>query len=492
MVIEYSFTHFSFKIFKIKPHLDVIGTICILINKNPVGLFISYSCTNFPYQGLVFLVDLVIDAKWLYYPKKEKLVSDGRLIVENTEIIYSGPKRKSNQSTTGYEKLVIPKGIIVPGFINSHTHIPMTLFRGYSDDKILQEWLRIIWTIEPNMKPEDAYWGTKLGIAEMLACGTVGFNDQYFFSDKVAEATVETGIKAALAPSIFWDGNPESNDMKEAFDFAVSTYKKWNGKNDKIFINLGPHAPYTVDQDWFTIIADKAVELNTGIHTHFNETQYEVEESLKTRGMRPIEYLESIGVLESITAAAHCIFTSNKEKELLKKYNISVLHCPKSNLKIGAGIAEIPEYLRKGINVCLGTDGQASNNKLDMIEELAFEVLLHKGINNDPTLISAQEAFQLATCNGSQLFPKGIYAGTLETGTKADITVIDLDSIHTSPIINPISHLTYSIGRENVKMTIVDGQILYKDGEFSTLNIEEIKDQAQKTSDRLVEKARIK
>lgn len=432
-------------------------------------------------------MELVLDAKWIYFPKKGKLVKDGRVIIENKVITYSGKQKGSDNLISNHNRYTFPKGMILPGFVNAHTHIPETLLRGLCDDADLQTWLYdVIWKVEPNLKAEEAYWGTMLGIADMLSTGTVGFNDQYFYSDQISKSVSETGIKAKICPSIFFKGNPEAESMEEALSKAVSSFKKWNGHNERLWIGLGPHAPYTVDKDWFEKIAHQAKELGTGLHTHLNETQYEIDNAQKEWGMRPIEFMDKIGALEVIDSAAHCIFLSDKEISLLKKYNVSVLHCPKSNLKIGAGVANVPELLKAGVNVCLGTDGQASNNKLDIIEEMALEALLHKGVQSDPLLMPSSEVVKMVTSNASQLFPQDVYAGTLVQGTKADIAVLDFNRVETTPIINPISHLSYAIGRQNVVMTIVDGTILYENGNYPTIDTSQIKKKCQQITNRLM------
>ncbi|MHA1444987.1 MAG: amidohydrolase family protein [Candidatus Hodarchaeales archaeon] len=217
-----------------------------------------------------------------------------------------------------------------------------------------------------------------------------------------------------------------------------------------------------------------------------NETEFEVVESEKAHSLRPVEWMEEIGVLNIINSAAHCIHLSQNEIDLLKKYNVNVLHCPKSNAKIGSGIANIPHLLKEGVNVCLGTDGQASNNKLDMFEEMAFEVLIHKAVHKDPTVIKTADVLRMTTSNASSLFPMNSYSGTLEVNTQADMVVIDLDSPSTTPIIDPVSHLAHAVGREQVVLTVVNGSILYHNGNFLTLNIDKVKKETQRITDRLI------
>lgn len=438
-------------------------------------------------------MDIAIDSRWVYYPHKNKLIENGRIIIEENKIIYSGPIDSNNNSSkiAGHERFDFSKkGIVLPGFINGHTHLPETLVRGICDDQTLHAWLHdYIWKVEPNMTPENAYWGSMLGIAEMLSSGTVGFNDQYFYASKIAEAVSETGIKAMLSPSIFYEGNPEANSMEEAFNNAKNAYKEWHGKNKRIWMGLGPHAPYTVNSEWFSLLANEAREMGTTIHTHLNETEEEVNNSLKEWKMRPVEWVNNMEIMDVVKSAAHCIWLSDHELEILRKNNTTILHCPKSNAKIGAGIADIPKALQSGINVALGTDGQASNNKLDMIEEMAFTSLIHKAIKRNPTVMPTHEVLKMATTNGANLFPEGVYAGTLEVNSAADIVVIDLDTVNTTPIINPVSHLTYAINRENVAMTIVDGEILYLHGELLLMNIQEIKEKSQEAAIEMISKS---
>jgi len=198
--------------------------------------------------------------------------------------------------------------------------------------------------------------------------------------------------------------------------------------------------------------------------------------------------MEEVGITDVIQSGAHCIFLSDREIEILRDNHISVLHCPKSNLKIGAGVANVPKLINSNVNVCLGTDGQASNNKLDIIEEIAIEVLIHKGIQKNPALIPSHDAIRMATVNASHLFPDNVYSGTLAENTPADLAVIDLDTISTTPIINPVSHLTYAIGRENVTMTVVDGVILYDNGDFPLMDVSMVKEKARKATEGIFER----
>lgn len=428
--------------------------------------------------------DLVIRAGWLY--SEGKLLKNQQVVVEDEKITYVGSNNGS-EIPSGCEIKEYSKGLILPPFINSHTHISETLIRGICDDADLYEWLYDhVWKVEPNMTPNDAKIGAQLGAAEMLASGTVGFVDQYFYTNQIAEVVQEVGMKALLSPSIFGgEGNAESNNIDDAYRKNIEVLENWHKKDNRIFIGLGPHAPYTVSDELYLKIYDKASEYDTIIHTHLNETKREVKESMDQFGLSPIEKMDKIGVLDRIIAA-HCVHVSDNDKDLLKSNNVSVLHCIQSNLKVAAGVANIPDYIERDINVCLGTDGNASNNNLEMLEEVRLTALIHKGLNNDPKLIKTQTALKLATENPAKLFPKGIFSGSLNVGDNADILVIDLDKLHTTPIINPVSNWVYSGNSQNVALTICNGKILYDEGNFTTLNIDQIMDQAQDSTNRMM------
>ena len=261
----------------------------------------------------------------------------------------------------------------------------------------------------------------------------------------------------------------------------LKVLNKWHKKDSQLFIGFGPHAPYSVPDEYYLKIHEQATKYDTKIHTHLNETTREVEESINSHGLSPIEKMNELGVLDKIIAA-HCIHLSENDKALLHINNVSVLHCIQSNLKIGAGIAAIPDLINRNINVCLGTDGNASNNNLEMLEEVRLTAMIHKGIHYDPKLINTQTALKLATENPVKLFPQGVISGNLEVGSNADALLVDLNRIHTTPIINPLSNWVYSGNNQNIALTICNGKILYDEGMFTTLNIDDIMTKAQKST----------
>ncbi|MFW9994582.1 MAG: amidohydrolase [Candidatus Odinarchaeota archaeon] len=431
----------------------------------------------------------VYEPRW-YLDYNFNIVENAVIVVENGKITYCGKKESAKNSIPA--DAIIKKysrGFLLPGMINAHTHIGEVLLRGICDDQSLDVWLwNHVWKVEPEMTPEDAYTGAKLGIAEMIASGVTGFNDQYFYADEIARAVEETGVKAYLAPSIFDDSIDflESRTTEDGFRKAKEVHSRWHGKDNRIFIGFGPHAPYTISKDWYVRINETAKEKGVKIHTHLCETRSEVENARKEWGMSPIERMEEIGVLENVMAA-HCIHLSDNDRNLLAKYRTPVLSCPQSNLKIAAGICGVPQLLEKGIPVCVGTDGQASNNNLNVLEEVTLTALIHKGIHYDPMLIDAATALKTATLNPSSIFPDGIYSGVIKPGCPADLIVADFSGINTVPVINPLSTLVYAANQSNIVLTVCNGQILYENGEFLTLSIEPLKEKAQKTAERMIQ-----
>ncbi|MHA2092407.1 MAG: amidohydrolase [Candidatus Kariarchaeaceae archaeon] len=436
-----------------------------------------------------------IQAKWLYHPSG-KIISDAHVVVQDKIITYVG-KFNSAEIPLGSERIALPKGFVVPPFINAHTHIAETLIRGICDDSELYEWLfNHVWKVEPQMRAADARVGTQLAVAEMVSSGTIGFVDQFYFSEQIADVVNETGMKALLCPSIFdrskngviEEGWVEPRNIEESFQDNIKLLQTYHGRDNRIFIGLGPHAPYTISDEFYKRIYEQAEKFNTKIHTHLNETKREVEESQTKFGKTPIEKMEDIGVLDRIIAA-HCIHLNDNDKKLLQKYPIPILHCAQSNLKIGAGIAQIPELLDLSIPVCLGTDGNASNNNLDMLEEVRLTALIHKGIHHDPTLVDARSALKMGTSNASVLFPPGVFSGRIEKDNPADLLVLDLDKVNTTPVIKPLSNWVFSGNTGNVAITMSNGKILFNSGKYLTLDIDKVKEDVQKTTNRMIDHA---
>lgn len=419
---------------------------------------------------------------WIYQ-SRSKIIKDGLLVWSGETIEYIGSYSK-DQVPRGSISFHYPKAILTAPFINSHTHLPETLIRGLADDLPLETWLfDHVWKVEPQMQPEDAKIGTLLGIAEMISSGTIGFVDQFYYADKIAEMVAETGVKAFLAPSIFPD-NPETGTQEAAYQQAQRVFDQWNGYDGRIKIGYGPHSLYSVDLELFGKIGQKTKDQSTLIHTHVQESKTEYNNALNEFGVTSIAKLAEMDLLDH-TLAAHAVHTTPEDVNLLSENNTTVLHNIQSNLKLASGIAPVPTYLDHGINVVLGTDGSASNNNLSILEEIRLVSLIHKGVNLDANLINSYQALQLATINNQNIFGD-VYTGQLVEGQYCDFTIFDLSQSATTPIIHPLSNLIYAASSNDCLMTVANGKILFHEGEFKTLNVDQIKHEAQSITDRMI------
>ena len=418
------------------------------------------------------------------------IIKDAEIEITNKIITYLGKERSGRKEEFTY--LSFPYGLVMPAFVNGHTHLPETLIRGLCDDEDLHTWLfDHVWQVEPSMTAEQAKVGALLGIAEMIRSGTVAFIDQYFYAHQIAEAVAESGVKAFLAPSIF-EGNAETKTIERAFQQNKKVFDTWHGHDNRIFIGFGPHANYSVPEEAFKEIIAETKQRKTKIHTHVSETQKEVKEAKENYNLTPVAYLDKLGALEHVLAA-HCIHLEEHDVALLHNNNVSILSNPQSNLKIGAGIAPIPYYLEKELNIILGTDGSASNNNLDIMEEARLLSLLHKGLHNDPKLLPVKQIIPLFTSNASKEFPNNSYAGILGEGKPADLVVYNMNSVNNTPIIHPLSNMFFSSNATDIVLTMADGKILYEKIDekesFKTINIEEVKKKAQQAIEEMMSKA---
>ncbi len=373
--------------------------------------------------------------------------------------------------------------IAMPGLINTHTHSAMTLLRNFAGDKCLEDWLfNYIFKAEARLTPDDVYWGTLLGIAEMIKSGTTSFVDMYLFMDIVAQAASETGIRAVMTNSPV-----RLSTYKEEFQGTIDYYNRWNNSSNgriKVFIEV--HSVYLFNEILLQKAALLAKELNTGIVIHILETANEKERSLEMYGMNSAEVCEKTGIFDVPVIAAHCVHLTDNDIEIFKRKNVNVSHNPTSNLKLGSGIANIPKMIEKGINVCLGTDGAASNNNLNMFEEMNLAALIHKGVNMDPLLINTDTSIRLATVNGACALGFKNNLGIIKEGAKADIILIDTKAPHMNPITDLQSAIVYSTQASDVDTVIVDGDILMENRELKTIDLEKVIFNANKISNRIL------
>jgi len=369
----------------------------------------------------------------------------------------------------------------------------MTIFRNYADDLALEEWLfkRII-PAESKFGPDDVYWGTLLGIAEMIRSGTTAFADMYIHMDSVAQAVAETGIRANLSRNpVKFSGNNKENICDDAggcFDY----YRKWNGSaNGRIKVYVEIHSTYLFNVQTLKSAAELAKQCGTGIHIHMLETSKELEDSIIKYGMDSLEICEKCGILDVPVLAVHCVHVADDGIIVLKDHSVNVVHNPTSNLKLGSGIARIPLMLEEGINVSLGTDGPASNNNLNMFEEMHLASLIHKGINRNSRLVSADQAVRMATVNSAKAIGFGGETGCIKKGMKADLIILDTDKPHFFPMNDPVSAVVYSAQGADVDTVIINGKIIMENREIKTMDEELVKYKAKEVSRRVLQQTEI-
>ena len=371
--------------------------------------------------------------------------------------------------------------LLISGFYNAHGHSAMTALRGYADDLPLREWLfDKIFPAEDKLTDEVVYNASMLAIAEMLASGTVAFSDMYFFMDQTVRAVVESGIKANLCRG-FTSG--KETDMKTDYRFIESKklVSDYNGYCDaRIIGEMCIHAEYTNSDHAVRAVAEYAKENSLGIQVHVSETQSEHRECIERHGKTPMEWLESLGVLDVPVTAAHCVWVSDSDISIMASKKVSAAHCPISNLKLASGVMRINDLVRAGVNVALGTDGASSNNRLDMMREMQTAAILHKGINLDPTVMPASLIYKIATKNGA-VAQRRYDCGEISVGNRADLVLINCDSLNNLPMYDAYSALAYSASSSDVLMTMVDGEVLYYKGEHKTIDVEKIKAEAKRT-----------
>ena len=352
--------------------------------------------------------------------------------------------------------------IVLPGLVNTHTHAGMSLLRGYADDMVLQDWLsQKIWPLEAHLTGNDVYWGTKLSCLEMIRTGTTAFNDMYFFMEDAARAVDEAGIRAMLCYGFIDLGSDEKKENEcRATEKLVTHIRSMN--SPRIKAAVGPHAIYTVSPTGLMWCAEYAKEQDLGIHIHLSETEKEVSDCVEQHGKRPVAHLDECGILTPKTVAAHCCWLDETECSLLGTRGVSVSHNPASNMKLATNRAMPWHWLTgAGANVCLGTDGCASNNNLDILEEAKVAALLQKFYWNNPTHLPAPAALAMATSSGAKAL--GLGNGVLSVGEPADIILVTARTACNTPMHNAVSNLIYSCSGSGVETTICDGRVLMLD-----------------------------
>lgn len=440
-----------------------------------------------PYES-----NFCIEAKWLIPINKNnpnyktKVIKDTAIVIEDQLIKDILPIEHARKKYQNLPKKQLQNHAVMPGFINSHTHAPMNLLKGYADDLPLMTWLNDhIWPIENEFfSDEFAYDGALLAICEMLKSGTTCFNDMYFYSSSIAKAAHNLGIRANIGTHVFDFPSNWAKNIDEYLNKCLEVVTEYKN-SDLINPVVCPHAPYTVSDESFKKVINFANKYNLPIGCHLHETMDEINQSLKEFKTRPIDRLNKLGVLDQNLHAIHMVHLNYEEMAVIANKNISIAHCPESNAKLASGFCKIKELLEYNINIGLGTDGAASNNDLDMLGEIRTAALIAKNSAQDPTILPDYQALELATINSAQLMGLENKVGSLTIGNEADIIAIDLSDYSSQPVYNPISSIVYTASRQQITDVWVKGIPKVEDGNLIAIDKSKIQDIIDKWQDRI-------
>ena len=381
------------------------------------------------------------------------------------------------------ELLIDAEGrLAIPGLVNAHTHLPMVLFRGLADELPFDEWWKTrIRPVEATLGPEEVYWGSLLGLAEMIRSGTTAFADMYFETDAVGKAVEEAGVRAVLSYGIV--ASELDQRGKEELRRAEGAIVRWNGAAEgRIHAAVSPHAVDTCGEGVWREAIDLAKDRGVILHTHLAERKEEVESCRAKQGASPAAYLDRLDAFSVPTLAAHCVEMDSEAIGILAERGVTAVHCPKSNAKLGMGFAPVAAMQKAGVKVALGTDGAATNNRLDLVEEMRMAALLQKGVSRDAAVLPAREVLRMATRVGAEALRIG--HGTLAAGSEADIVLVDLERVHTLPVYDPLSTLIYAAQSSDVTDVIVGGRFLMRDRELLTIDEEKVKHEVKRLAKR--------
>jgi 5-methylthioadenosine/S-adenosylhomocysteine deaminase len=434
---------------------------------------------------------ILTNALVLTMDKEFTQYNPGAVAVSGMTIIAVGPEEVITKEYSANETIDCGGSILMPGLVNAHTHVPMTLLRGLADDLRLDVWLMgYMMPVEREfVSPEFVYLGTQLACAEFIRSGVTSFCDMYYFEEAVAKATVDAGLRAVCGQTVMKFPAPDADTYEDSLHQAREFIQKWKG-HPLIVPAVSPHAPYTCTEDILRATSDLAIEFDVPLHTHLAETALEVENMRKENGMPVIPYVKKQGLLDSKLIAAHCVHIDLGEMRTLKRAGAGVAHNPSSNLKLASGFAPVTEMLETGLNVGIGTDGPASNNDLDMFEEVRLASFIAKAVTTDPTTIPAQTALAMATRIGADALHIGDITGSLEPGKRADMIIVDTNQLHNSPHFkrdsnNAYAQLVYAAKSTDVRDVMVNGKWLMRRHELLTLNESNLLEEAREVARRI-------
>lgn len=413
-----------------------------------------------------------------------KILPDMNLITEKDKVIYIGKEAPKDYQGEIYEG---KNKVLMPGFYNAHCHIPMTLLRGYGEGLSLQSWLfDKVFPFEAKLTGEDCYWGTMLGAIELIKSGVMSFTDMYFFIEDIIRAVDESGLKGNITHGASFNSNtPNFYDLKSYKD-TERLARIYNGKKDsRIKIDASLHAEYTSNEGFVRQVAEFAKDMDLIVQVHVSETQKEHEECKQRHGLTPLAYFEKCGLLDQMAVAAHCVWVEDEDLDIMKRKNVIPIHCISSNLKLGSGFAPIKKMIQKGIMVGIGTDGASSNNNLNFMEEIHLASMVNKGVTRDPEFLPPGEILKMATKNGA-ISQGRKDTGSIKVGNKADLIVIDLDKPHLQPVFDVLANVMYSAQSDDICLSMIDGNVVYKNGEFTNIDVERVVFESNKIKSRIL------
>jgi 5-methylthioadenosine/S-adenosylhomocysteine deaminase len=463
--------------------LRAIITFFLIVSVNAA----AFSATSAARQGKKPVELILSGGTVVTMDGARRVVEDGAVAINSGRIAAVGTRVEIETKFTARETIDTSGKAVIPGLINGHTHVPMTLFRGLGGDLDLHQWLtEYIFPAEAkNVTDEFVRTGTQLGIAEMIRGGTTTYCDMYYFEDAIADETAKAGMRAVLGETVIDFPVADNKTHAEAVAYTERFVKKWQG-HALVTPAIAPHAPYTVSEEHLRAVRAFSDRTGAPIVTHVAETRKEVDDSLKSKGASPVAYLARIGFLNERVIAAHVVFATAEEIELLKRSGTGVVHNPQSNMKLASGVAPVPQMLLAGLRLGLGTDGAASNNDLSMWEEMDAAAKLHKVFSHDPKVVTAQQAFEMATIGGARALHMEREIGSVEPDKRADLVVIDLDTLNQTPLYNLYSALVYATKAADVRTVIIEGRVVMRDRRLLTLDENDIKTRARAFRERII------
>ena len=415
------------------------------------------------------------------------VIENGAVAIDDGVILAVGPASEINAAYAAAQTLAGDNRIVMPGLVNGHSHAAMTLLRGVADDLALMDWLNnYIFPAEVQfVDAEFVRIGTELACWEMIRGGTTTFVDMYYYPDTIAEIVDSCGMRALISATVIDQRSPDAEDAGDSIRKGSGFIERWLGKNDRITPIFGPHANYTLNAEQLQATRQAAMEFGVPISIHMSESPFEVQYSKDTYGMTSIELFESIGFFDGPTIAAHVVWPTDAEIPILARRQVGVIHNPTSNMKIASGIAPITEMLAAGVRVGLGTDGAASNNDLDMWEEMRLAAFLQKVEQMNPEVLSAETVLRMATSGGATAIGLGDAIGSLEPGKRADLIQVAFEDVHHVPTYDVVSHLVYVNDEQDVASVVVDGSILMEERQMLTIDTERVRREATELAARI-------